>query len=564
MSAFRLIILTYLLGSGLFSYGITEAPVLLRACLSTNDTIVTIEFRNPNDACGSFVIHHVYGKEVGPTYSLMATESNFSANSIQFKLPNNNPTWSFFFETLYLCNGNDSISSNIITVDSERPMLSEIDSVSIDVATQKLIIGWSANLAPDLSGYVIYNYDNAGAILGDTSELNYFLPDHPPNQSIKIALAAFDSCALHSPISEIHSPMVLGKSYDPCSKILSLNWSSYIGWNTDYQKVYTSINGATFVLDSNNLLGNSYDFILNPGDSICSYVRAVKLGQNTTTSSSNMVCLKAPDVAIPKEVYLSFASVNSANQVEIEAYVENNSNSDSLVIYLVEGSVLSVVKEFKLNQGNDTYNTTHTTPTSSAPRTYEARTFDPCIGETGSTNTATTILLKLLNNSDLEWTAYGVWDGAVSDYTIMGFDGSTWNIVGNTTALNFNLGKAAFTCFKVVATENNNSYGWSSQSFSNVVCTVREPTFFVPNALNGSSENNTFRVIGTSIDLEKSSFILFDRWGGLIAESHQVDTGWSLAAEGKEIQTGVYFYVLTIYDLSGNKHRSSGSFRIIK
>ncbi len=563
--AIRFLLFTFFVGFSNLCFGLTQAPQILRACLNTGDSTVTIEYKNPVDACASFSEHHVYGKEVGPGFSLMFVESSWAASSIQFKLPNANPTWTFYFQTLYLCNGTDSVKSNTLTIDTQKPTISEIDSVSIDQGTQKLIIGWTANSAADVAGYRIYkNVNSVNSTIGDTTALSYFLPDHPVDQVIAVALAAFDSCNLFSPISNTHQAMILNNSYDPCSQDLTLSWSTYIGWNTEFLKAYASINGSPYNQIATNLQSTNYTFKLKPGDSVCAFVRAYKLGDNSVRSSSNRVCYRAQEVATPELIYLSFASVLDADQVEIEAYVNNFSNSDELVIYRTEGANLTEVDRSTINtSGSTTRTVLDNRPTSQNSWRYVAKTFDPCIGESAISNAGQTMLLNL-NSDQLSWSSYTEWEKGVDVYTVQGFDGSTWNNLGTSSNFSYSVADEEHTCFRIEATEVSNSYGWSSKSYSNQVCLLRDPTFYVPNALNAAGINNTFRVIGTSIDLDKSTFIIFDRWGGHIAESNQVDVGWSISAEGNDIQPGVFFYVLSIVDLSGNKHKSKGSFRVIR
>ena len=69
-------------------------------------------------------------------FMLLNTEKNASATTVQIKLPNANPTWRFFFETRYTCNGVDTAKSNVLFLDINPPAVNPIDSVSIDLVTQ--------------------------------------------------------------------------------------------------------------------------------------------------------------------------------------------------------------------------------------------------------------------------------------------------------------------------------------------------------------------------------------------------------------------------------------------
>ncbi|HEY1046559.1 MAG TPA: hypothetical protein VGF79_08975, partial [Bacteroidia bacterium] len=65
--------------------------------------------------------------------------------------------WEFYVVYSKTCNGTDSINSDTLFVDNSKPSYQEIDSVSVDLATQKIIIGWTKNPTLDNKGYIIYN-----------------------------------------------------------------------------------------------------------------------------------------------------------------------------------------------------------------------------------------------------------------------------------------------------------------------------------------------------------------------------------------------------------------------
>lgn len=544
---------------------VTSAPVLLRACLDNNDSTVTIDFSALSDLCGSFVEHHVYGSETGTNYKLLYTENHSGATAVKFKLPNANPTWSFYFDTRFLCNGVDSDISNTIKVDITKPDLIEIDSVSIDVATQKLVVGWQKNPAPDTKGYRIYrNVNSVNSIIGDTVDTQYIVKNQNVTQKLAVTLATFDSCNLFSAISSGHSAMILSTSLDPCTKTASLSWSKYVGWDVDNQHVFTSTNGGPYssqAIDGSKL-SSSYPG-LNFGDSVCFYVRATKNGATPITSSSNVSCVKLDKPALPKTTYLSQVTVSDESTIDIEVYVENQGLSDSIVLYKV-AKPDKVVGSLKLSTGDAFYFwKDQPVKTNKKFETYFVRTFAPCLGGTSTSLNSNSIHLKI-DGEELSWNGYTNWDGGVQDYSVYAYDGSTWNIIANTQDLFYTNTDTTLQCFYIEAVENQNAFGFLRTSQSNTVCAKRDPIFFVPNTLNPLSQNNTFRVIGPSIDKSQSTMSIFNRWGEIIFTTNNVDEGWSVDASKTFIPLGVYFYDVALLDLNGNKHRLSGSVRVIR
>ena len=331
----KIIIVLALCCIHIHGWSITKAPTLIRACLNVADSTVTIDYSTITDACGSFVEHHIYGSETTTAFRLLSTQKDFLANSVQFKLPNANPQWYFFFETRFKCNGVDTAMSNILLLDSKPPAVNLIDSVSIDLLTQRPIIGWQKNDSSDTKGYWVYTRSNGiNSKLADTTSLVYFVDNQPNMNTAQFALAAYDSCNLFSSISSVHSAISLKTTLDTCTKSASLIWTPYVGWVTEVQQLFVSKNGAPFIKQPLQPNDVSHSFPgIGFGDSVCYFIRAINETGTKKTSSSNVSCVKLNQPVIPKTTYLSKVSVLNKSSIEIEAFVENQGVADSVVLY---------------------------------------------------------------------------------------------------------------------------------------------------------------------------------------------------------------------------------------
>ncbi len=549
------------------SNAITSAPNLIRACLDINDSTVTIDYSSITDACGSFNEHHVYGSETSTNYRLLHTETSFNSTTTKFKLPNANGTWSFFFETRYKCNGVDTAKSNIIYIDNRRPDDIEIDSVSIDYKTQQAIVGWTANSSSDTKGYRVYTLSNGiSSFVGDTQSLHYLVENQSINKFSQFRIAAFDSCNLFSRISNPHKAISLSTTLDTCTKTAQLTWTPYVGWQTDEQRILYSTNQSTFT--SVPVLTSDQSFALSNislGDSVCFLIQSKNLsGSIERSSTSNASCIKLKKPVYPKETYLSNVSVSSPTEISIESYVDNYGNADSISLYRGTGASSTKIGSHKLLQGANLYEwNDNNVNTNNSSETYFVRTFAPCLGGITSSLNSNTILLKI-DNEMLTWNDYINWSGGVLHYDIMGYDGSTWNILNTQLETSYNTVDTTIQCYKVVAKERTNKFGFSRSSMSNEVCVKREPIFYIPNTLNPLSHNHTLRVIGPTIDVDRSTMIVFNRWGEQIFQTNNIKEGWTVAADRVFIPMGIYFYDVSIFDLVGNRHRISGSVRVIR
>jgi len=76
-----------------------------------------------------------------------------------------------------------------------------------------------------------------------------------------------------------------------------------------------------------------------------------------------------------------------------------------------------------------------------------------------------------------------------------------------------------------------------------------EVILYVPNAFtpDGDSYNNTFYpVLTAGYNQEGYEFLIFNRWGDLIFESHTVGEGWDGTYKGKKCKDHVYTWKLTL------------------
>ncbi len=87
-----------------------------------------------------------------------------------------------------------------------------------------------------------------------------------------------------------------------------------------------------------------------------------------------------------------------------------------------------------------------------------------------------------------------------------------------------------------------------------------ELIFYVPNAFtpDGDQFNNTFKPIFSSgYSVDKYSFLIFNRWGELIFEGHDIKDFWDGKYHGRKCQDGVYIWKIEVME-------STSSFKQIK
>ena len=92
-----------------------------------------------------------------------------------------------------------------------------------------------------------------------------------------------------------------------------------------------------------------------------------------------------------------------------------------------------------------------------------------------------------------------------------------------------------------------------------------EYALYAPNAFtpNGDGNNDVFLAVGggvTSFEMQ-----VFDRWGGLVFESSDIEYGWDgLDISSNKVETGTYIYHIALYDYNGKLWIYNGELNLMR
>ena len=84
-----------------------------------------------------------------------------------------------------------------------------------------------------------------------------------------------------------------------------------------------------------------------------------------------------------------------------------------------------------------------------------------------------------------------------------------------------------------------------------------EFVIWVPNTFtpDGDEYNNIFSPIVSMIDIQNYDFFIFNRWGELIFESHDVNIGWDGSYNGRLVKEGVYTWKIRLKSIYTDEYR---------
>jgi gliding motility-associated-like protein len=89
------------------------------------------------------------------------------------------------------------------------------------------------------------------------------------------------------------------------------------------------------------------------------------------------------------------------------------------------------------------------------------------------------------------------------------------------------------------------------------------PRIWIPNVFspNGDGENDSFIISGSGIEFYE--LIIFNRWGGKIFESINLDHVWDGSYRGKQVPDGVYMVIVRYRFMGQQENRYYGTVTVL-
>lgn len=560
-----LLLFLWFAGGNLSCFGFDGPIKIRRVCLNPSDSVATLYFNSLNDNCGTFTKIEVFGRivKVNPTaFILLSTELTLPNQTISLQ-QQDLKQWEYFIRFHTQCDGVTIFDSDTVSVDIFPPIPVPLDSVSVNQTSQKVVVGWSKNPSPDLNGYLVFKQvgGNNVQISNQKGEGYTDIKSNPQFGALSYSYNSYDSCTNINTISEPHVTIFLSRNFDFCQRQISLNWTPYVGWNTEKYYIYQSTNaGAYTIIDSttqNKLtLKNSI-----PGASYCFFIRAKKTG-SSFTSSSNRTCLAIPNPPIPQNSRIKSISVQDNNTMRIKWYTEQSDQAKSIELF--RGPTLTSLTRIAVlprNNGDNYY--LDNTNTQESSYFYRIIVYDSCAQDNDTSNIAQSVFLRLADGDLLTWSSF-VFTNDTNDGDYLFYQSSSWNNITvqspqKNQTYQINAPDSAY-CYQVISISK-----LGDSSLSNIICTELALHVFIPNAiqLNGSGVNSAFGVYGTGIDWEKSFVHIYTRWGEKIHELNSAGITWDGKYQNKKVPAGIYMYNGLIFGKRNEKVQVKGTIIIL-
>ncbi|MCB9053959.1 MAG: gliding motility-associated C-terminal domain-containing protein [Lewinellaceae bacterium] len=561
--------------------GQVSPPTFL--CVS-NDTLF---WETPSNTCGPFNAYLVFASQnAGGPYSQLAAITD--PNQDFFVHQNAGMgTWFYYLESDFNCPGQTALPSD--TLDNLIPERARLESVS--VSGSDVEVSWVPSPSPEVVAYIISRtVPGQGNVVLDTVFNDTFYLDQaatPTEQSEIYFIEAIDACGNKSLIAEPHSTILLAtEGSDPCERSISLSWNLYQNWpqGIGSHEVWVSRNGSApervATLDGN---ASTYRF-QNADDAVeyCFTVRAFERSSGVMAASSE-ACISLDVVQAVKGLAATNATVTDNGEVQLEwVWNANAEINDYAILRSTDNSNFTVIESGTPPTPlsvNNTYLDSGANP-SGGVAYYQVQTTDGC-NEKASSNIVGTLFLRATAQSGtniIRWTPYLNPLGTAQGYSLYRIEGGGAVLLGdygpNTLEAadnNIDLSnpEQVRSCYFVEALAEvalNDSTRVVVNSRSNTACAEQEARIYIPNAFspNEDGRNDEFRPFlqfGTPADYTLS---IYDRYGGKLFETTDVDKGWDGKSRGKRVPVGLYVYHVRVEQANGTVIEQSGEVSLLR
>ena len=183
---------------------------------------------------------------------------------------------------------------------------------------------------------------------------------------------------------------------------------------------------------------------------------------------------------------------------------------------------------------------------------YRIKAIDSCNYNSPYSNIGKSILMHttLINDiTKLKWSAYEQWLEGVNRYEIEVYHNNISDFVnigtvdGNTLEYNDNKTKLnqPDKCFRVIAIKNGNEV----KAYSNKDCVSIFFGCFLPNTFTPNGDGLNDVLLASECSIISFNLLIFDRWGGKIFESNDINMGWDGTFKGELLPEGYYYFQMS-------------------
>lgn len=570
-----------ILWTGLNQVGAQVVPPNL-LCLDGTDIIWEI----PTNNCGAFQAYEIYfsTNEAGP-YTLLTAITD--PGQTVFNHPNPMfETYYYYMVSVFDCPGEPQIPSD--TLNNLLPLAGPIEASSVTL-NGEVVLNWEESPSSETVGYIIFrlvgqNVDPIDTVFNATTYTD--LSADPEAMSELYYVLAFDACGNVSLFGDPHQTVFLQGTSAECDRGILLEWNRYTYWSAGLgqQELWVADASGTYQLattlgpeDSTFLFTDIID-----GEEYCFYLKSLE-ASGMNQARSNQVCVTADIVQPLDDFALTRININNDQTVQLNWVWDPMASIDffSVERTLVSPGVTSEAGPFMADDPLAFANKYEETGLDMQSGRYQYRiTATDACDSTFVSTTGYTIYIggnaRVGGANRLQWTHMELDSVKVLGYDLYRvLDGQSEliaengpQLLGFKDDLDGNIRGIGQACYYVVGYGEITLPSGVKQNLtmqSNTVCLEQLVNIQAPNAFAPRGLNNEFKPLVTFAEAYRSYTLqIFDRYGGLVFTSDEVETGWNGKKNGTLMPAGVYIYRIELVQADGRISRKEGTVVLIQ
>ncbi|MEM9933613.1 MAG: PKD domain-containing protein [Bacteroidota bacterium] len=354
-----------------------------------------------------------------------------------------------------------------------------------------------------------------------------------------------------------------------------VQWTPYQGWDSiNTYKLYRSPKGADWV---NRLIaelpGSQTSFIDTTTYCDQAYSYTLQAISSTGLISKADTTIGYAYLNPPTaETHMINATVVDNETVQIEWEIPAIDRWEDLIVEKSSGGGFALLFTQSSSDPSAKYLDTRVDVRNKA-YTYRIFGRDSCGNITPLGRTANSIRLEAQQNQgqiSLNWNTYKGWKNGVQEFRVERYLASqgifeeiaTLSATSQSYEDTTKLLKSPDVCYRVWAYEEG---GNKTASLSNESCLTPYPVLFTANAFspNGDGKNDEYLFSGAY--LEQFTIQIFNRWGELVYQGSEADTGWNgTLPDGSLAPPATYMFHIQSTSQEGLKFQKVGSIQLIR
>jgi len=477
-----------------------------------------------------------------------------------------------------------------------------IDSISVDLFTQKIQISWTLTTSETVGFIEIHRQREDGNfnaihqtsslaqdfftdLTSDPSQHNYYyfiVARHPDGNAFATSLA-HRAAFQNAPVG------------DPCARTVEISWEPYSVTTSSgapqpvqgpftQQQLWVSFNSQNYqMISSMSAEANEYTLPVTQSFYYCFLIRSVD-NQNNVTSTSNRSCVYVQVPEVPEFNYLASASIPDGNTVVIKDHSDNTASSPNYVIRrgVSPTQIDQEVASFGTDDSPIMYEDVEV-PVNSHSWFYQVEVLDSCKKSILFSNIVETVFLEgeAIDEATtrLRWAIPEGWAEGIARFEVYrklpseaGFvlmsELSPIETDFDDSWVGFDPDEFYKAVYQLAAVQNDgNPYGYQEKSFSNHVILERTIQLNMPNAFRPDSDievNRLFKPKFSYKEVQSYEMRIYNRWGQLVFETNNVEEGWDGTFNGSKAPAGAYNYVVRYEDQNGMLVEKAGMVVLVR